>query len=144
MWGIRGLPVDFPHKGTVTRQTSPFHDIMYFWRMWGRIDNKTQASSTCVNDYCSFITISSCGHGLIVLCFIIVISVLWWSVIWCVHPCSWGLLPWHCDDLTSSNTEPLFTSRSFIQAQIKENIKAPRHWPLWRECDRWIPRTECQ
>ena len=20
---------------------------------------------------------------------------------------------------------------SFVQAQIKENIKAPRHWPLW-------------
>ena len=29
----------------------------------------------------------------------------------------------------------------FIQAQIKENIKAPRHWPLWGEItrDRWIP-----
>ena len=34
----------------------------------------------------------------------------------------------------------------FVQAQIKENIKAPRHWPLWGEftCDRWIPRTEGQ
>ena len=29
----------------------------------------------------------------------------------------------------------------FIQAQIKEMIKAPRHWPLWGEFigDRWIP-----
>ena len=29
----------------------------------------------------------------------------------------------------------------FIQAQIKENIKAPRHWPLCEEFtgDRWIP-----
>ena len=26
----------------------------------------------------------------------------------------------------------LFT-QAFDQAQIKENIKAPRHWPLWRE-----------
>ena len=26
----------------------------------------------------------------------------------------------------------LFT-QLFIQAQIKENIKAPRHWPLWGE-----------
>ena len=28
----------------------------------------------------------------------------------------------------------------FIQAQIKENIKAPRHWPLYGELtgDRWI------
>ena len=37
----------------------------------------------------------------------------------------------------------LFT-QPFIQAQIKENIKAPRHWPLWGEStvDRWITRTK--
>ena len=29
---------------------------------------------------------------------------------------------------------------------IKDNIKAPRHWPLWGEFtgDRWIPRTKGQ
>ena len=39
----------------------------------------------------------------------------------------------------------LFT-QSFIQMQIKENIKAPRHWPLCGEFtgDRWIPRTNGQ
>ena len=26
----------------------------------------------------------------------------------------------------------LFT-QPFVRVQIKENIKAPRHWPLWRE-----------
>ena len=37
----------------------------------------------------------------------------------------------------------LFT-QPFILAQIKENIKAPRHWPLWGEFsgDLWIPRTK--
>ena len=32
------------------------------------------------------------------------------------------------------------------QTQIKENIKAPRHWPLCGEFtgDRWIPRTNGQ
>ena len=37
-------------------------------------------------------------------------------------------------------TQPL------VQAKIKENIKAPRHWPLWWEFtgDRWIPRTKGQ
>ena len=37
----------------------------------------------------------------------------------------------------------LFT-QAVIQAQIKENIKAPRHWPWWGEFtgDRWIPRTK--
>ena len=29
-----------------------------------------------------------------------------------------------------SPASPLFT-QPFIQTQIKENIKAPRHWPLW-------------
>ena len=39
----------------------------------------------------------------------------------------------------------LFT-QPFIQAQIKENIKAPRHWPLWGEFtgDRWIPHKKGQ
>ena len=39
----------------------------------------------------------------------------------------------------------LFT-QPFIQTQIKENIKAPRHWPLYGEFtgDRWIPRTNDQ
>ena len=39
----------------------------------------------------------------------------------------------------------LFT-QAFIQAQIKENIKAPRHWSLCGEFtgDRWIPRTKGQ
>ena len=39
----------------------------------------------------------------------------------------------------------LFT-QPFIQAQIKENIKAQRLWPLWGEFtgDRWIPRTNGQ
>ena len=37
----------------------------------------------------------------------------------------------------------LFTQPS-TQAQIKENIKAPRHWPLWGEFtgDRWMFRTK--
>ena len=34
--------------------------------------------------------------------------------------------------------------KPFVQAQIKENIKAPRHWPLWGEStgDRLILRTK--
>ena len=38
-----------------------------------------------------------------------------------------------------SPASPLFT-QPFIQAQMKENIKAPRHWPLWGKFtgDRWI------
>ena len=38
----------------------------------------------------------------------------------------------------------LIFTQPFIQAQIKENIKALRQWPLWGEFtgDRWIPRTK--
>ena len=37
-------------------------------------------------------------------------------------------------------------TQPFIQGQMKENIKAPRHWPLFGEFtgDRWIPRTNGQ
>ena len=36
--------------------------------------------------------------------------------------------------------------KRLFEAQIKENVKAPRHWPLWGEFtgDRWIPRTKGQ
>ena len=40
----------------------------------------------------------------------------------------------------------LFAQPFFFQAQIKGNIKAPRHWLLWGEFTggRWIPRTKDQ
>ena len=39
----------------------------------------------------------------------------------------WGLMAGH-----PAPASPLFT-QPFIQAKIKENIKAPRHWPLCKE-----------
>ena len=44
---------------------------------------------------------------------------------------------------SQSPVSRLFT-QAFIEAQLKENTKAPRHWPLWGEFtgDRWIPRTK--
>ena len=43
------------------------------------------------------------------------------------------------------NHHPRF-AQPFIPVQIKENIKAPRHWPLCGEFTghRWIPRTNGQ
>ena len=60
------------------------------------------------------------------VCIVIDITMTSWWARWCLKsPGAW-----------------LFT-KSTIQAQIKENIKATRHWPLCREFtgDRWIPRT---
>ena len=36
------------------------------------------------------------------------------------------------------------TGVSFVQAQIKENIKGPRHWTLWVTGDRSIPLLKGQ
>ena len=48
--------------------------------------------------------------------------------------------------MASQITSPLLFTQSFIQAQIKENIKAPRHKLLWLETTghRWIPLTKGQ
>ena len=44
----------------------------------------------------------------------------------------------HYNDVTMSEM-------AFFQAQIKENIKAPRHWALCRVFHyRWFPRTKGQ
>ena len=49
------------------------------------------------------------------------------------------------DDVKKPIASPMF-AQPFIQEQIKENFKAPRHWPLCGEFpgDRWIPRTNGQ
>ena len=51
------------------------------------------------------------------------------------------------DTMASQITSPtvVYSNRLF-QAQIEENIKAPRHWPLHGEFtgDRWIARTNGQ
>ena len=55
-----------------------------------------------------------------------------------------GIILYYGDVIMGAIASPLFT-RPFIQAQIKENTKAPRHWPLCGEFtgDRWIPRGKC-
>ena len=65
-----------------------------------------------------------------------------WKIDRKVHHYSDVIWVWWLLKLPASR---LFT-QSFGQAQIKENIKAVRHWPLWGEFtgDRWIPRTKVQ
>ena len=49
--------------------------------------------------------------------------------------------------MASPNHQPRDYLLDYLfKAQIKENIKAPCHWPLWGEftCNRWIPRTKGQ
>ena len=46
--------------------------------------------------------------------------------------------------MASQITSLTIVTQSFIQAQIKVNIKVPRHWPLCKEFtgDRWVPRIK--
>ena len=49
------------------------------------------------------------------------------------------------DSVSNHQPHDYLLNRLF-KAQFKENIKAPRHWPLWGEFtgDRWIPLTKGQ
>ena len=49
------------------------------------------------------------------------------------------------DGISNHERHDCLFNRLF-EAQIKENIKAPRHWPLWEEFTgyQWIPRTKGQ
>ena len=50
------------------------------------------------------------------------------------------------DAMAPQITSVSIVAQPFVQAQLKENIKAPGHWPLWGEStgDRWIPFTKGQ
>ena len=68
-----------------------------------------------------------------------------------VHSCRWHTHVYHYSDVTMGQwrlKSPASQSLTqwFVQAQIKENIKAPRHWPLCGEFtgDRWIPRSDAE
>ena len=54
----------------------------------------------------------------------------------------------HYSDVIMSTMASQSTNLTIVYStiQIKEHIKAPRHWPLWGEFtgDRWIPRRKGQ
>ena len=69
---------------------------------------------------------------------------------WQKHNKLYSELKHYCDVIMGAMAYQITSLRLFTQpfmhAQIKENIKAPRHWPLCGEFtgDRWIPRTNGQ
>ena len=67
-----------------------------------------------------------------------------YDVIVMMYKCRTG----HCSVIMSRMASQITGDtivHSTVQAQIKENTKAPRHWPLWGEStgDQWIPRSAC-
>ena len=67
-----------------------------------------------------------------------------------ILPLMWGsgalILHWRHNGRDSVSNHQPHDCLLNIQTQIKENIKAPRHWPLCGEFtgDRWTPRTNGQ
>ena len=53
------------------------------------------------------------------------------NLVGCTECCS-AVTSWQARWRLKPPASPLFI-QMFVQAQIKENIKAPRHWPLWGE-----------
>ena len=45
--------------------------------------------------------------------------------------------PFHYSDVIISAVASRLIAQPFVQWQIKENIKVPRHWPLWGEIHQW-------
>ena len=86
-----------------------------------------------------WIKIWSCPFNKIILNVVFKMAAI---LFWCGR-CS---LQWHHngrDGVSNHLPRDCLLNRVF-KAQIKENIKAPRHWPLWGEFTgyRWIPRTK--
>ena len=55
-------------------------------------------------------------------------------------------LQWRHNERNLKSPAPRLFTQLFVQVQIKEYIKVPRHWPLCAEFtgDRWIPHTKGQ
>ena len=73
------------------------------------------------------------------------------------HTLTWSIPTWHHDieilhyNVIMSATASQITGVSSVYSTVcscadHRNIKAPRHWPLWRKTtgDRWIPLTKGQ
>ena len=65
-----------------------------------------------------------------------------------IHCFSGVTLQWRHDERDDVSNQGLsrLLAQPFVRALIKENIKAPPHWPLWGQStgDRWIPLTKGQ
>ena len=129
---VRASPVG------ATPATSSFST--YSWLQWISIDNCMQDETRNIYvlgfgaRYTKGLTVSRNDN------------VIYSNVCYCVHlglKLQWRhqWARWHL----KSPASRVF-AQPFIQAQIKENIEAPRHWTLWGQFtdDRWIPRTRSQ
>ena len=132
VWGIHRSPVNSPHKGQ-WRGALMFSVICAWINGWA--NNREAGDLRRRRDHYDVIVMLL--HTLQLICSTIMLNNFThqWSLseIHIITGTSWGAR-WRL----KSPAWRLF-AQPFVQAQIKINIKAPRHWPLWGEStgDRW-------
>ena len=126
VWGIHRGPVNFPHKWSVRRKMFPFDDVIII-TFWVTIINTAFLPIHCKGVSCEK------------------------SVTWHVLMNTPFLVCGHYNDVIMSAMASQVTSLTIVystvyQAQMRDNTKAPCHWPLCGEFtgDQWIPRTNGQ
>ena len=123
------IPIEWVFSMFLARTSNHLHN-----KLWDQITYHSQTSMTAPSAFGYWWIISS--HTL-------------WRMRLLVHggiivkPLHWR----HNGHDSVSNHQSCYCFlRLFIQTQIKDDIKAPRHWPLCGEFtgDRWIPHTNGQ
>ena len=94
-----------------------------------------------------YILLCSCVSYWSTCCYTVYcVCVCWAAMTILIYKCIITVTSWWARLRLKSPASRLFT-QSFFQAQIKENIKAPRHWALWgweSTGDRWSSHTKGQ
>ena len=135
---------DFPSQRPATRSFDVFCDLRLNKRLSKRPCNGCHKSSlTWAIRYCD-VMVTDCSRVVSKDAFMITTTLLTRTA-W--HGRSSSLVfitvtSWWARWRLKSPASLLF-AQLLVQAQIKENIKAPHHWPLWREFtgDRWTEKN---
>ena len=126
---IHRWPVDSPHKGPVMLKAFPWNDVSWWQLFRPQWANRSQAVDFYIRPRTRTSLYTTAYRRYTYQQFSI--------------PLQWR----HNGRNSVSNHQPRdCLLNRLIKAHIKENIKAPRHWPLYGEFtgDRWIPRTKGQ
>ena len=136
VWGIHRGRVNSPHKWTVTRKMFPFDDVIMICTVLVPYTGM-QVNLFIVPDNTDKLTTGTVSLQKTSQ------ACLLGSHRHCKLATNITVIPWWAQWRLKSPAFRVF-AEPFVQAQIKDNIKALRRWPLWGEStgDRWIPLTK--
>ena len=143
---IHWWPVNSPHKGPVTRKMFSFDDVIMSRARptWSLIRGSRWSGLIKAEHWVQLKYNNSVENKLHCLqaCLAVTSYFTYWDRV--IHIS----LQWRHNehDRVSNHQSHDCLLNRLIRRRSKENIKAPRHWPLCGEFtgDRWIPRTNGQ